>query len=314
MLLIEHVITTTHGHQLIVGSNAIDTALVHHNDLISIANGGEAVGDHQQGLASRHLSDVVNNLTLGVGIQSTCGLIKDDHFGIAENHPRQSDALHLAAAELPRHAVRLVDEPLGALDAKLRKSMQIELKHVHDNLGITFIYVTHDQEEALVMSDRIAVMSGGRIVQLGRPDDIFERPRNRFVAEFIGTANFLSGRMADARSGAHRIALAHGPVWTTTALTDAVPGDAVTVAVRPQKIRVASPHGAAEDGPNSATAILREIIYVGAWIRLIVELAPGVTLAVENASDSMPFDYRKLRPGSELSLQIPPDALIVLRD
>ena len=237
----------------------------------------------------------------------------------ADSMPRQLSGgqmqrIALARALINQQRVLLLDEPLGALDAKLRKSMQIELKHVHDSLGITFIYVTHDQEEALVMSDRIAVMSGGRIVQLGRPDNIFEWPCNRFVAEFIGTANFLSGRMAHAASGAHRIALAHGPVWTTTVFTDAVPGDAVTVAVRPQKIRVASPHGAAEDGPNSAAAILREIIYVGAWIRLIVELAPGVTLAVENASDSMPFDYRKLRPGSELSVQIPPDALIVLRD
>ena len=237
----------------------------------------------------------------------------------AQSMPRQLSGgqmqrIALARALINQQRVLLLDEPLGALDAKLRKSMQIELKHVHDSLGITFIYVTHDQEEALVMSDRIAVMSGGRIVQLGRPEDIFERPRNRFVAEFIGTANFLAGRMADATSGAHRIALAHGPVWTTTVFTEAVPGDAVTVAVRPQKIKVASPDGAALDGPNSATATLREIIYVGAWIRLIVELAPSVTLAVENASDNMPFDYRNLRPGSELSLQVPPDALIVLRD
>ena len=145
----------------------------------------------------------------------------------------QSQRIALARALINQPRVLLLDEPLGALDAKLRKSMQIELKHVHDSLGITFIYVTHDQEEALVMSDRIAVMSGGRIVQLGRPDDIFERPRNRFVAEFIGTANFLAGRITDATSGAHRIALAHGPVWTTTAFTEAVAGDAVTVAVRP---------------------------------------------------------------------------------
>ena len=226
----------------------------------------------------------------------------------------QSQRIALARALINQPRVLLLDEPLGALDAKLRKSMQIELKHVHDSLSITFIYVTHDQEEALVMSDRIAVMSGGRIVQLGRPDDIFERPRNRFVAEFIGTANFLAGRITDATSGAHRIALAHGPVWTTTAFTEAVAGDAVTVAVRPQKIRVAPPNGGPVDGPNGATAILREIIYVGAWIRLVVELAPSVTLVVENTSDNLPFDYRKLRPGSELSLQIPPDALMVFRD
>ena len=118
----------------------------------------------------------------------------------AKSMPRQLSGgqmqrIALARALINQQRVLLLDEPLGALDAKLRKSMQIELKHVHDSLGITFIYVTHDQEEALVMSDRIAVMSGGRIVQLGRPEDIFERPRNQFCrrvhrhSEFSGWPN-----------------------------------------------------------------------------------------------------------------------------
>jgi len=237
----------------------------------------------------------------------------------AESMPRQLSGgqmqrIALARALINQPRVLLLDEPLGALDAKLRKSMQIELKRVHDGLGITFIYVTHDQEEALVMSDRIAIMNGGRIIQLGRPDDVFERPRNRFVAEFIGTANFLAGQMVEASSGDHQIALAHGPVWTTTAFTEAVAGEAVTIAVRPQKIRVVLPSSGAADGMNEATVILRDVVYVGAWIRLIVELAPSVTLSVENTPENIPFDYRKLRPGREVSLQIPPDALMVFRE
>jgi ABC-type Fe3+/spermidine/putrescine transport system ATPase subunit len=187
--------------------------------------------------------------------------------------------------------------------------MQTELKHVHDSLGITFIYVTHDQEEALVMSDRIAVMNGGRIAQLGSPDDIFERPRSRFVAEFIGTANFLAGRVV----GEQQIALDHGPVWSTTAPMEAAPGDPVTVSVRPQKIRVSAPAGEASSA-NSALATLRETVYVGPWIRLVLELAPGAVLTAENTPDALPFDYRALRPGDQLHVTVPPQAVLVFRD
>jgi spermidine/putrescine transport system ATP-binding protein len=225
----------------------------------------------------------------------------------------QMQRIALARALINEPRVLLLDEPLGALDAKLRKSMQTELKHVHDSLGITFIYVTHDQEEALVMSDRIAVMSGGRIAQLGNPDDIFERPRNRFVAEFIGTANFLSGRAAAAEGAGRAIMLDHGPVWTTTAPVEAAAGAPVTVSVRPQKIRV-TPLSSEAAAPNSAVATLIEVVYVGAWVRLVLELAPGAVLVAENTPDAIPFDYRTLRPGDRLGVHVPPEALLVFRD
>jgi spermidine/putrescine transport system ATP-binding protein len=222
----------------------------------------------------------------------------------------QMQRVALARALVNEPKVLLLDEPLGALDANLRKSMQTELKHVHDSLGITFIYVTHDQEEALVMSDRIAVMSGGRIAQLGTPDEIFERPQSRFVAEFIGTANFLTGRvLGDGR----QVALAHGPVWTTMASGVAVPGAEVTVSVRPQKIRLA--RTAADLGAvNTATATVREVLYVGAWVRLVVELAPDAVLVIENTPDALPVDYRTLRPGDQVGIGIPPEAVLVFRD
>jgi spermidine/putrescine transport system ATP-binding protein len=226
----------------------------------------------------------------------------------------QMQRIALARALINEPKVLLLDEPLGSLDAKLRKAMQIELKHVHGRLGITFIYVTHDQEEALVMSDRIAVMSAGRIAQLGSPDDVFERPRDRFVAEFIGTANFLSGRIVEAASACRRIALDHGLVWTSTAPSDAAPGDKVTVALRPQKIRVMPQAAVQAAGPNFARAVLREIVYVGAWVRLVLELGPGAMLVVENTPDSLPFDYRSLRPGNELCLEVPPDAILLFRE
>jgi spermidine/putrescine transport system ATP-binding protein len=225
----------------------------------------------------------------------------------------QMQRIALARALINEPSVLLLDEPLGSLDAKLRKAMQLELKHVHGSLRITFIYVTHDQEEALVMSDRIAVMSGGRIAQLGSPDAVFERPNNRFVAEFIGTANFLSGRIAEASASSRRIALDHGPVWSSTAPSDAKAGDKVTVAVRPQKIRVAPPTGA-QEACNGAYAVLREIVYVGAWIRLVLELRPGVLLVVENTPDGLAFDYRALRPGDELLVEVPPEAILLFRE
>jgi spermidine/putrescine transport system ATP-binding protein len=221
----------------------------------------------------------------------------------------QMQRIALARALINEPKVLLLDEPLGALDAKLRRSMQTELKHVHDSLGITFIYVTHDQEEALVMSNRIAVMNGGRIAQLGSPDDIFERPRNRFVAEFIGTANFLTGRVI----GEKQIALDHGPVWSATAPLEAASGSPVTVSVRPQKIRVSTPGGEGS-AANGALATLRETVYVGPWIRLVLELAPAAVLIAESTPDALPFDYRALRPGDQLHVAVPPQAVLVFQD
>jgi putative spermidine/putrescine transport system ATP-binding protein len=169
----------------------------------------------------------------------------------------QRQRVALARALVNRPRVLLLDEPLGALDLKLREEMQIELKAIQQAVGITFIYVTHDQEEALTMSDRLAVFNRGRIEQLGTPADVYERPATRFVAGFVGTSNLLTGESARAIVGA-----------------------AGTFTVRPEKIHLVDP--AATPGPDeaSATGTIREVVYLGPDTRYIVALDAGGELVV----------------------------------
>ena len=169
----------------------------------------------------------------------------------------QRQRVALARALVNRPRVLLLDEPLGALDLKLREEMQIELKAIQQAVGITFVYVTHDQEEALTMSDRLAVFNRGRIEQLGTPADVYERPATRFVAGFVGTSNLLTGESARA-----------------------IVGTAGTFTVRPEKIHFADP--AATPGPDeaSATGTIREVVYLGPDTRYIVALDAGGELVV----------------------------------
>jgi putative spermidine/putrescine transport system ATP-binding protein len=161
--------------------------------------------------------------------------------------------------------VLLLDEPLGALDLKLREEMQIELKTIQREVGITFVYVTHDQEEALTMSDRLAVFNHGRIEQVGTPADVYEKPDTRFVAGFVGTSNLLSGSVAQA-----------------------IVGREGTFTVRPEKIRLAAPDGPVDDDETTALGRIAEVIYLGADTRYIVRLDAGPTLVVtqQNLSTS----------------------------
>ena len=150
----------------------------------------------------------------------------------------------------------LLDEPLGALDLKLREQMQVELKAIQRQVGITFVFVTHDQEEALTMSDRIAVFDGGRIEQLGSAADVYERPATPFVAGFVGTSNLLSGAAAEQ-----------------------VLGRSGTWSVRPEKIRLdLDDEPAAQADDRSATGVVREVVYVGSATRFVVDLDVGASL------------------------------------
>ena len=165
--------------------------------------------------------------------------------GMDKRYPRQlsggqQQRVALARAIVKTPDVLLLDEPLGALDLKLRKEMQLELKALQQKLGITFVYVTHDQEEALTMSDRIAVMSQGEVLQMGPPVEIYERPNCRFVADFIGTSNFMEGTVKSLEKG---IALVFIPTLNTEingiAVGDVSVGETVAVSIRPEKIRLA---------------------------------------------------------------------------
>ena len=169
----------------------------------------------------------------------------------------QRQRVALARALVNRPKVLLLDEPLGALDLKLREEMQIELKEIQQQVGITFIYVTHDQVEALTMSDRLAVFNLGRIEQVGSPADVYERPKTTFVAGFVGTSNLLTGESARAVIGADGI-----------------------FTVRPEKIRLAMPTAEAGTDEQSALGRVREVVYLGSDTRYIVALDVGGELVV----------------------------------
>ncbi len=169
----------------------------------------------------------------------------------------QRQRVALARALINRPRVLLLDEPLGALDLKLREEMQIELKTIQREVGITFIYVTHDQEEALTMSDRIAVFNHGRIEQVGTPAEVYERPVTSFVAGFVGTSNLL-----------------------TEGAAIAILGQPGTFTVRPEKIRLAEPAEVAGPDEISATGHVVEVVYLGADTRYLVALEAGATLVV----------------------------------
>jgi putative spermidine/putrescine transport system ATP-binding protein len=174
----------------------------------------------------------------------------------------QRQRVALARALVVEPSVLLLDEPLGALDKKLRESMQVELRALQRSLGITTIFVTHDQEEALTLSDRIAVMSEGRIEQLDTPLELYERPRNRFVSEFIGASNFLEGERAGGAGDLVALRTARGlTVWLPAAGLAAMPLGRVTVSVRPEKITL-SPETPAT-GRNVFRATVDSVVYLG---------------------------------------------------
>jgi spermidine/putrescine transport system ATP-binding protein len=187
----------------------------------------------------------------------------------------QQQRVALARALVNQPAVLLLDEPLGALDLKLRKAMQIELKHLQEQVGITFIYVTHDQEEALIMSDRIAVMSAGVIQQVGDPIALYEEPATHFVADFIGESNFLKATVEAIDDAVARLRVSDAQVLAQTGGLSLAPGQAVTLFVRPEKLSVSRPEEAPEGGLVGA---IQEAVYIGTDTRYVIELASGEPL------------------------------------
>jgi len=193
---------------------------------------------------------------------------------------QQRVALARALVNSPR--VLLLDEPLGALDLKLRKQMQVELKRIQSEIGITFVFVTHDQEEAMTMSDRIAVMRQGRIEQLGRPEELYERPATSFVAGFLGVSNLLDGEVVGRSGELVDVRLGDGTLVQAPAA--ATNGDtSVRIGIRPEKLRVTpsraeAPH-AAED-TNALAGTVLDASYIGVSTQYIVETADGQKLTV----------------------------------
>jgi spermidine/putrescine transport system ATP-binding protein len=188
----------------------------------------------------------------------------------------QQQRVALARALVNRPQVLLLDEPLGALDLKLRKAMQLELKALQHRVGITFVYVTHDQEEALTMSDRIAVMNHGHVLQVATPQEIYDLPSDRFVADFIGETNFLSGQVKGGRIG-EAVVVVDGTL-AVHVFVDRMPGmnEDVTVAIRPEKISI---HTEPPD-PQALPGVVEEVIYTGTDTRYLVRLTEKAVVTV----------------------------------
>jgi len=191
----------------------------------------------------------------------------------------QAQRVALARALINRPAVLLLDEPLGALDLKLRKQMQVELKRIQKEVGITFIYVTHDQEEAMTMSDRIAVMNRGRYEQLGDPETLYERPATRFVAGFLGVSNLLGGECQGTADGHGIIRLGDGTVVRTSA--ESVYGrTTVDVGIRPEKIRLHADPAEGSDDHNHLEGTVVDASYLGVSTSYIIETRGGPRVVV----------------------------------
>ena len=188
----------------------------------------------------------------------------------------QQQRVALARALVNRPEVLLLDEPLGALDLKLRKAMQLELKELNREVKATFIYVTHDQEEALTMSDRIAVMSEGRILQIGVPSEIYERPRNRFVADFIGQTNFLQGEVTSIEGTMANIAV-QGIGSLRGRIPDGVTATGrVAIAVRPERVSLqVDLHGGTPSSWNMISGTIRDIVYLGTHSQYVIQMPDG---------------------------------------
>jgi spermidine/putrescine transport system ATP-binding protein len=228
--------------------------------------------------------------------------------GFERRRPRelsggQQQRVALARALVNRPAALLLDEPLGALDVKLRKHMQLELKRIQHELGTTFVYVTHDQEEALAMSDRIAVMNGGRVEQIGSPRQIYERPETPFVADFIGSLNALEltvdelvGGYALSRVGDDQRVVV--PVGSDTRV-----GETVRVAVRPEQVQIDPADSAGGEGGSRLDGKVAEIVYLGMYTQFHVDTRAGRVVSHRLADEVL----SRLEIGSRVTLAWAPE-------
>jgi spermidine/putrescine transport system ATP-binding protein len=229
------------------------------------------------GLRRRGIKDVKGE------VESALALVELGH--LADRKPAQlsggqQQRIALARAIVNRPSVLLLDEPLGALDLKLRRQMQLELKRIQTEVGITFVHVTHDQEEAMTMADTIAVMNGGRVEQMGAPTDLYENPRTTFVANFLGQSNLLAGEVG--HRGTELSVDVHGNTFMLPSRRAATDASRVWVGVRPEKINLSSDRPA---NRNCLDATIRDISYVGVSTQFVVETGWGQQIMVFEQND-----------------------------
>jgi spermidine/putrescine transport system ATP-binding protein len=218
----------------------------------------------------------------------------------------QQQRVALARALVLNPAVLLLDEPLGALDAKLRKRLQIELKALQEEVGITFIYVTHDQEEALTMSDRIAVMSQGRVEQVGGPKEIYEEPATAYVADFLGVSNLMDAEAVGPTQGGHRVKL--GDFELVAGKGEHAGSGNAKITIRPERVVLAE---AGNNTENALPGMVERTVYVGSIMQILVNLASGARIQAWVPNDGLAEQYPS---GAAVTVQMPRDALRVLPD
>ncbi|MBA2713213.1 MAG: ABC transporter ATP-binding protein [Rubrobacteraceae bacterium] len=218
----------------------------------------------------------------------------------------QQQRVALARALILNPSVLLLDEPLGALDAKLRKTLQVELKALQEQVGVTFVYVTHDQEEALTMADRLAVMSGGRVEQVGSPREVYEEPASAYVADFLGVSNLLEAEAVGTEpDGRCRVRVGELELLASQGHTSA--RGPVKVVVRPERVRVEAPKKA---GENRLPGKVERVVYAGAISQLVVTLERGTPIQCMLANDGADSSFDR---GAPVSVCLPCEALRVLR-
>jgi spermidine/putrescine transport system ATP-binding protein len=216
----------------------------------------------------------------------------------------QQQRVALARALILNPKVLLLDEPLGALDAKLRKRLQIELKALQEEVGITFIYVTHDQEEALTMSDRIAVMSQGRVEQVGKPKDIYESPATAYVADFLGVSNLMDAKAAGVSDGGCKVSI--GEFELVAGQGDADTAGAAKITIRPERVGI---EAQGTTGDNRIPAMVERTVYVGSILQVILHLATGQTIQAWTPNTGVEAPYRS---GDPVAVHLPRESLRVL--
>ncbi len=224
----------------------------------------------------------------------------------------QAQRVALARALVNKPAVLLLDEPLGALDLKLRKQMQVELKRIQQEVGITFIYVTHDQEEAMTMSDRIAVMNKGKYEQLGDPEALYERPKTRFVAGFLGVSNLLPAKRDGADNGYAAFRLADNSAVRVPAGLVEGRGDSVAIGIRPEKFRMFEPAKDIPAGLNRAPGTVSHASYLGVSTQYIVTLADGHRVTVFEQNVERATKAELWTSGEQVVLAWSPDHCFVV--
>lgn len=281
----------------------------------------DAVYLHQTPTPFAHLT-VAENVAFplrvrGVGgaererrVRDALALVQMEAFATRLPHTLSGGQRHrvtLARAIVARPAVLLLDEPLGALDAKIRKQLRIELKALQEEVGITFVFVTHDQEEALSMSDRVAVMSNGRIEQVGTPAAVYEDPGTVFVADFLGVSNLMDADALDGGAGgSDSCTVAVGEFTLRAACGDTAARGPVKIVARPERVQLLT-HGA--QAANCLPGMVERTVYVGASLQVMVRLATGAQLQASVANIGGADVYEHGRP---VSVQLPADALRVL--